>query len=205
MEHLRRIHFHIVIIRWIYSLHAVCFFQDHLALHRQIHQIFFNMLQIHFQQLSCPACQKFLIQKNMSCIHSLKQCIKYSTADPIIRIRMNTDSLRDLIRSSESHPADMIRHLVRILFQHTVNPIAIILINLCCQCRRNTIFLQIDHRLTHILLLFYLLCDLSCLAFTDAFDLCQPLRFFLYNSKCIFFKLSHNPPCQCSADSTDCP
>ena len=141
----------------------------------------------------------------MPCIHSLKQCIKYSTADPVIGIRMNTDSLRYLIRSSESHTTDMIRHLVRVLFQHTVNPIAIILINLCCQRRRNAIFLQIDHCLTHVLLLFYLLCDLSCFALTDAFDLCQPLRFFLYNSECIFFKLSHNPPCQCSADSTDCP
>ena len=50
----------------------------------------------------------------------------------------------------------MVCQMIRILLYRTVDIASIMLIDLCCQCCRNAEFLQIDHCLPHILLLFYL-------------------------------------------------
>ncbi len=68
----------------------------------------------------------------------------------------------------------------------------------------NPVFLQIKHGLPHILLLFHLKRNLSCLPLTDAFDLSKPLRLLLNNPKSIFFKLLHNLTRKGSSHSLDC-
>ena len=70
--------------------------------------------------------------------------------------------------------------------------------------RGDPVILQVYHSLAHILLVFYLLRNLSCLAFTDPFYFCQPLRFFFNDPECVLFKPSDDPCCQSSTDPFDC-
>ena len=129
----------------------------------------------------------------MSLCHALKKRIKNTAPYPVIRICMDTYFPCDLIRRFKSHAGNIICHLIRIFLHNPVNAIPVILIDLCRKRSGNSIFLQIDHRLSHVLLFLYLLCNFSCFSLTDPFYLCQPFRLFFNNAKGIFLKFSHDP------------
>jgi len=106
---------------------------------------------------------------------------------------MNPDSCRDLICGSESDSLDIICKPIRIFLQNLMHLHSIPLIDLCCKLGRNSIFLQIDHGFSHILFFFHLRSDLHRLPFTDSLDLCEPFRFFFYNTECILPELFYDP------------
>ena len=90
----------------------------------------------------------------------------------------------------------MVYKLVRIFLNDAINALPIMLIDPHCKGYRNSIFLQIKHRLTHILLFFHLKRYLPCLALTDSLNLCKTLRLLLNNTESIFLKLLYNPACK---------
>ena len=60
----------------------------------------------------------------------LLQGIKKSAPDPVIRIRMYADPRSDLIGRAESHALNIVRQLIRVLFQDFVYTHTIVLIDL---------------------------------------------------------------------------
>ena len=87
------------------------------------------------------------------------------------------------------------------------NPIyrlSVFLVNLRSQIQRYSIFLQKNHGPAHICLFCHLFGDLQCLLLTDAFNLRQPLRFFLHNPHSIIPEASHDPCRKCRTNSLDC-
>ena len=86
--------------------------------------------------------------------YCLLQCIKQSAFNPVIGICMDSDACRNLICGTKSDPLNIIRKFIRIFFHHFVYTHTIMIIYLCCQFRRNSILLKIDHCLSQILFIF---------------------------------------------------
>ena len=110
----------------------------------------------------------------------------------------------NFIRSLKSDSFNIICKLIRIFFQHFIHFHSVILINLGCQLCGNTVFLQIDHGFSHILLFFKLRGDLLCFSLTDSFDLRKSFRLFFNNAESILFKLFHDSTSQCRAHTFHC-
>ena len=203
MEHLRRIQFQIIIVGRIDPYLTVRFFHHCLALDTQIHDIFFDILNLYFQQRTGSLQQNLLRKINMPLSHRLLQCVKNTAFDPIIRICMDSDPRGDLIRGLKTYPFNIVCQLIRILLQNFVNFHPVIPVDLCSKTEGDSVFLKIDHRLAHILLLFHLYRDLPRLSLADPLDLRKPFRLFLYNSEGIFLKPPHDPCGKSSAHSLD--
>ncbi len=71
MEHLRHIHFHIIIVRSIDSHAFFGFLHHNLFLDGQIHQILLDILYFHFQKLAGAVGQRFFSQIYMTFVHTL--------------------------------------------------------------------------------------------------------------------------------------
>ena len=141
----------------------------------------------------------------MPVVHTLQKCVEDPAPDTIIRIGMNPDSACNLIRSLKPDSRYMISQLIRILFDHPIHTLPIMLIDLRSQSCRYPILLQIQHSLAHIPLLFHLCGYLSGLTLADPLDLSQPLRFFLNDPKGILLKLLNDLPRKSHADPLDRP
>ena len=139
----------------------------------------------------------------MSFTDTLNQCIENTTSNPVIGICVYPDLRRNLIGRLKANSRHMICHLIWIFFYYAINALTIMLINPCRQCRRNAIFLQIDHGFPHILFFFYLNGDLSGFPLADSFYLGKTLRFFFNNAECITTELLHDPSCQRRSDTFD--
>ena len=98
-----------------------------------------------------------------------------------------------LISRFKTHALYIVCELVRIFFQNFVYTHTVILIYLCCESCRNSIFLEVDHCLSHVFLSLHLFCDLPRLSLTDPLDFRKALRLFLDNTECIFFKPPYDP------------
>ena len=57
-------------------LSVVPLFEDYFSLHGKIHEIFFNMLDLHSQKLSCLLKERFLQKINMPLAHALEERVK---------------------------------------------------------------------------------------------------------------------------------
>ncbi len=192
MKHPCHVHFHIIVSGWI-NPHGFFFLLEHnLLLDCKIHQIFFNIRKLNPQQLVRPSKKRLLLLKNMPVIHALQQCIKDTAADTEIRIRMNTNLCSNLICRLKSHSRHMVRDLVRVLLYDTVHTLPVMLVNLCSQSRRYSIFLEEYHCLAHIPLFFHLRRNLPCLSLADPLDFRQPFRLLLDDAERILFKFLHN-------------
>ena len=129
----------------------------------------------------------------MAISRRLEQCIEESTADPVIGIRMNTDSLRYLIRDLKSHPLDIVRQLVRILLDHRVHSRTVMLIDLHCKVHGDPVLLKEHHGLTHISFFLHLTADLHRHALADALDLSETFRLLLHDPKGVRLELLYDP------------
>ena len=109
---------------------------------------------------------------------------------------MDSDLGCNLISGFKPHARHMVGYLVRILFYDTVHAPPVMLVYPCCQSRRYSVFLQIDHCLAHVLLFFYLSGNLPGLALADSFDLSQAFRLFLDDAESVLLKLFYNPSSQ---------
>ena len=203
MEHFRRIQLQIVIVSRIDPDPVLAFFHHSLFLNAQVHHMFADILYLHAEQLACPADEHFLREIDVPLSHSLLQRIEKPALDPVIRIRMYPDARGDLVSCLKSHTLYIICQLVRVLFQNFVYTHTVILVYLRGKSGGDPIFLEIDHRLAHVLLLFHLLCDLSCLALADPFDFRQALRLLFDDPEGVLFKFLYDPSCQGSPHAFD--
>ena len=165
--------------------------------------MFADVLYLHAEQLACPADEHFLREIDVPLSHRLLERIEKPALDPVIRIRMYPYARGDLVRCLKPDSLYIIRKLVRVLFQDFVYTHSIILVYLCGKSGGDPIFLEIDHCLAHVLLLFYLLCDLSCLALADPFDFRQALRLLFDDPEGVLFKFLYDPPCKGSPHAFD--
>ena len=65
MQHFRGIEFQIIEVGHVYPQTFFRFFEYDLLFHRQIHQVFLNILNLHFQKCRCPTKQHVLCQIDM--------------------------------------------------------------------------------------------------------------------------------------------
>ena len=110
---------------------------------------------------------------------------------------MNPYLRSNFVRYFESHAADILRQLVRILFHDTVEIHTVCIIDFHCQGIGNTKLLQVNQSLPKFFLFLHLDGNLSGLALTDSLDFCQALRLFLNDAKGVITKFLHNSGSQC--------
>ena len=140
----------------------------------------------------------------MSLSRCLQQCIKNAASDTIVRIGMYSYSGGNLVGNPKSHTGNVLRQLIRIFFHNTVEAHAVLVIDLNRQRVGDSVSLQKDKSLPHVLFFSHLICNLSGLSLTDALNFGKSLRFLLQNTKGIFFKLLYNSGGKGLSDSLNC-
>ena len=129
----------------------------------------------------------------MAVSRRLEQCIEESAADPVIRIRKDTDFRRDLIRDLKAYALDIIRELIRIFLDDRVHLRTVMLVDLHRKVHGNPVLLEEDHRLTHISFFLHLTADLHRHALADALDLSETFRLLFHDPESVRLELLYDP------------
>ena len=134
---------------------------------------------------------------------SQSENIQQTAADPELRVRFDPHPDRDPVRRAESDPVHIFRQTVRIAVQDRIKSRPVFFINTVGKSRTDAELLHIHDGFPHAAFQLRLLGNKHRHMFADAFDLCQTLRFFLYDSKCICLEFFDDALCKRGADPPD--
>ncbi len=153
----------------------------------------FNALPAHPQQLDRALQKKRLRQIDVPLLGGLLQHIEQAAANAEIRICVDPHPARDLVGDTKTDAINIIGHPIGIFFDHLIELRPVCVVDPHTQGIGNSILLQEDHGLAHILLFLHLLRDLPGLSLADSLYLRQAFRLLLDDAERIGFKLLYDP------------
>ena len=115
----------------------------------------------------------------------LREDIKKPAADPVFRIRPNTDPAGNLISGGKPDSPDIFRQPIRIDLHDLIELNAICLPDPCRVRAAYSVSLQKDHGIAQVLFVLHLRPDLTGNTHTDSLDLRKLLRLLLHYPECI--------------------
>ena len=205
MEHSCSVEFHIKIPAVKDHGFPVLFPNHQLSVHAEVHDLYLNAFLSHAQKLRRPPKQLLPGQTGMALHGSLLQHIQKPAADPVVRIRVDTDLLRDLIRRLKAHAGNIICQTVGILLHDLVGSLSVFLVDFHRQRHGDPVSGQKHHGLAKLFFLFHLLRDLPRLPLADPLDLRQTFRLFLDDPEGVSPEPADDPGCQRRAHSLNRP
>ena len=114
---------------------------DQFLIHGKIAQLRLHKRRLQSQQFPRLLQQNALRQITVPLRSRQHKRIEQPAPDPKIRVRVNTDLRRDLVRDLKSDPVNVLRKLVRVLLENAVYPGPVSLIDAESKGVGNPVFL----------------------------------------------------------------
>ena len=162
------------------------------SLYSQILKLDCNFHLRNTKQGTSPPDQQFPGQKTVPLTCRLRENIEQATADPVFRIRSNSNPAGNLVSRRKSDSPDIFRQPVRIDLHNLIELNPVSLPDPRRVCAPDSVFLQKNHGIAQIFFVLHLRPDLTGNTHTDSLDLRKLLRLLLHYPERIITKPPDN-------------